>query len=561
VLAGILLAVAAAVAFVTQPIFVLPQLDADDYRHIDVVRQVRAGHLQPLTACIVENRWDHLWWIDSEEVVRFFRPTMMLSYFADELLHGSSAAGLLLTNALVYLACCLVAAWLLARLLRDTVAALLAGLLFAGFAAHAETIWYVAGRADSLAALAFLGTLALHLAPGRLRWLALPAYAFALATKELTLFVPVLALAADWLASGRAQGLLACLRARRGLYAGYAGLALVYLAARHLVLARAGGTDLPYPYFVVPSHPEFAAHLWHQVRTYGENLLLGGITPPFLRADQVAQWTSSGGTLLACAVPVGLAVLLRRDGRGWWFGLLAACTWLPTSLVYVSERFVFLPSFALAGAAGLVAARAAGAARVAALCLLAVWCAHQTWRLRLKNAAISQAPHDPIAIQEHVQRVAAKLPPGKPIYVLNVPSDVFGAQFFGSLVRVVLRDPARACHVLTIHPEEPGALATSAVERAADAVLDVRGVPALMTRSRWTFPWTSLARGTRVSRPTVGADVEILEGEAEHCRAVRFSLPHRLADCAVLRFTLPDVRIPAPRGEVIRAGRLDLLTP
>src|SRR5688572_16127965 len=81
-----LAAVTVVVAFVTLPIFTLPQLDADDYRYLDLVRQLRAGRVGWVMASIIENRWDHLWWIDCEQAVRFFRPTLMLSYLADDLL-------------------------------------------------------------------------------------------------------------------------------------------------------------------------------------------------------------------------------------------------------------------------------------------------------------------------------------------------------------------------------------------------------------------------------------------------------------------------------------------
>ncbi len=553
----ILAAVTLVVILLSASIVVVPQLDADDYRYLDLVQQWRAGQVDLRQASIIENRWDHLWWIASDQVVRFFRPTLILSYLFDVVVHGGSARGMLITNGLLYLATCLLATLLLARIVRHTGATALASVLFAGFAAHSETIWYIAGRNETLAALGFLLALWLHTGSGRARYLALPCYLFALASKELTLPLPLLALLLDRLVNRRAETWIACVRTQLTLYAGYVAAAAGYLLLRQYVLTSAGGSDLVFPYFVAPSRPDFPLHLWHQLRTYGENLLLGGITPPFLRADQVATHTTWFGTLLTCTAAPTIVWWLRRDPRAWFCVALAVCTWLPTSVVYVSERYLFLPSFGVAGIAGLAIVRAPRVFGV----LVGVWCAHQGAWLFHKNRVISQMPHDMTAVHEHLAKVAATLPPGKPIYVLSLPTDTFGAQFFANAVRVVLRDHKRECHVLSMLPDDLVGMRSASITRRSPHEFEVRGVPLLMQHSPWLFPWTTLATGTRVTRARLGCEVEIVDGDVDHCRAVRFRLPRPLDDCVFVRFALPSTHAPMLKGALIREGRLDIIKP
>src|SRR5262249_32119241 len=154
--AGTLLGVVVLVLWTCLPIFGLPQLEPDDYRYLSLVDDLRGGRVSWVAAATVENRWDHLWWIDTDAVVRFFRPTVILSFLLDDLVPGGSPAGLLATNLLLHLACCLLAALLIFRIAGSGLGAALGSLLFAAFACHAETIWYVSGRTDTLAALGFL---------------------------------------------------------------------------------------------------------------------------------------------------------------------------------------------------------------------------------------------------------------------------------------------------------------------------------------------------------------------------------------------------------------------
>lgn len=196
----------AVVVFVASwPAIQQPRLEAVDYRYLHHIQQVGAGEMGAVEAMTVENRWDHLWFMQEEGRIRFFRPTVLLSYAVDKAIWGGNhALGLTITNVLIHLACSMLVGFLLFRLLGAGWPALVAAVLFAGLAAHSECIWYIAGRTDSLAALGFLGAFALHTA-GR-RWWALPLFAFGFITKELVVVAPAIFAAYDgWIRDCKAE--------------------------------------------------------------------------------------------------------------------------------------------------------------------------------------------------------------------------------------------------------------------------------------------------------------------------------------------------------------------
>jgi hypothetical protein len=551
------------VAILVAPIFAQPQLDADDYRYFDLVRQLRAGEISWLSASIIENRWDHLWWIDTEQAVRFFRPTLLTSYFVDDLVHGSSFVGMFATNALLYWATCALATVLLFRLIAHRVGALLACLLFASCAAHAETIWYVAGRNETLAAIGFLGAFTLHLGSGRRRWLALPCFAFALLSKELTLPLPLLLLLHDRYIAGVAPTWLGTLRASTKLYAGYALIAVGYLALRTAVLAAHGGSALVYPYFVAPSHPDFWGHLVRQLRTYGENLFLAETTPPFMRADQEATFVNAARSALAGLALLALVVPLRRNPRLWLGLALAFVTWLPTCVVYVSERYLMLPSFGIALAGGLLLPWAKRQeVRWGVVALLLAWIASQALMLRHKNQAIIARPQNSLVLSEHLEKLRTQVDPKQPVLFANFPADIFSAQFMEPMLRHVWKEPQASCRIVSLLPdvEDLYRVGSMTARRRDERTLDVTSNGALVMRSRWQFPWAKLRAGMRFARPRLGLEVEVVDAQPDMATALRVHLPRPITDYTVLRFTPATGKFDS-FGEYIRAGRLIAITP
>ena len=334
------------ILFAAWPVLQHPRLEADDYRYLHQIQQWQLGEMTAIEAMTVENRWDHLWFMQEEGRIRFFRPTVVLSYGIDRLLWGNAyALGLTVTNVFIHFLCAVLVGLLFRRLIGPGWASALGTGLFAGLAAHAECIWYIAGRTDSLAALGFLGALVLHL-HGR-RWWALPLFAFGLLTKELVIVAPVIFMAYDYWMGGR--------RIDWKLYGSYAALAGLLLLIKKAALGGTG-SDFVYPYLIAPISSEFPQHLWLQFRSYAGNLLAAEVTVPFADAATVNQlnplWVPMVGSLV-----FGIIIwFLRKDRRVWLLLLLGFLSWLPTSFVYLSERYLYLPSIAFVGLLTLFAA-------------------------------------------------------------------------------------------------------------------------------------------------------------------------------------------------------------
>ncbi|MBU0755635.1 MAG: hypothetical protein KJ645_10885 [Planctomycetes bacterium] len=295
--------VAMIVVITSWPLFSNPQVESDDYRYLHQIQKLEKdfqGNF--LEASVVENRWDHLWWIDSKDKVRFYRPTVVLSYWLDARLFGDQViTGLLITNLIIHLLCACLATVILFRWIGASLPAILASGLFAAFLCHHEVIWYIAGRTDSLAALGFLAGLALHICSrnrARLRWLALPCYAFAFITKELTICLPLICLLHDRLLEKRDLPIKNYLKSYGYLYAAYAILAIGIQLLRSSIIGDSGARFAP-PYLISPLDPGFIAHLYTQVRSYSENLMTGNQALPFVQYEALNDSTTRLGCVLS----------------------------------------------------------------------------------------------------------------------------------------------------------------------------------------------------------------------------------------------------------------------
>ena len=294
-----------------------------------------------IEAFTVENRWDHLWFLDEPGRVRFFRPTVLISYALDRAIWGDAFAfGASLTNVAIHLGCCGLVVLLFTRWLGTGAATAAAALLFAGLWSHGEAIWYIAGRTDSLAALGVLGAVWLHgCARPPLRWLGVASFAFALFTKELALATPFVLASSDlWLRTPRVPW-PDRLRAEAPLYGAHVATAVGVLAVKSIAMGSSG--DLVFPYFVSPLRPDFPLHLLAQLQAYLGNLLLAEFAEPFATPERVQERHGWRGLGLGIAL-VGVCIWrLRDDPRAWFCASFGLLFWLPTSVVYVSERYLY----------------------------------------------------------------------------------------------------------------------------------------------------------------------------------------------------------------------------
>lgn len=538
------------VTWVSWPALEIPRLEDDDYRYLNLIQQLKTNDSADLLdALIVENRWDHLWFVNESGRVRFFRPTVVLSYALDWAIWGKRYAfGLTLTNVLVHLACSLLVAFLLFRWLGPGWPAVASSALFAGLWSHGECIYYVAGRTDSLAALGFLAALALHVAGDRrpsLRWWAIPCFAFGLLTKELVVGAPLVLFAHDRLVSDRHQTVRALLHAEWKLYAAYAVTGVAILLAKQLALGGQS-SDLVYPYFVPPFGHGFAEHLWLQARSYAGNLILAEWTIPFADAAIVALVHSPAGIVVGVALILAAGLLAWRDGRFWFLLLLAAVTWLPVSFVYVSERYLYLPSVAYVGILGLLVVKSPPKWHSTLALLLGVYAAFHAIELHAKARTIVQQPGSVREMAAQIEPVKESLVRGGRFLLVNEPGNIFRAQFAQAIFRILLDDPTLQVDVLTMMPGQdapawrrgdpfvPAMGAGVRLRRNGPRHLVLEGKPAapgqraqhVQEYGFTSFSWSRLDRPAEYRTPTLEAHV--LAGDSAGASKLEFVLPEPL---------------------------------
>jgi len=529
----------AVICWVAWPALRQPRVEGDDFRYLHRIQQLSAGHSENFVeAAIVENRWDHLWFLNEDGCVRFFRPTVVASYGLDWMLWGDRYAfGLTLTNVLFHMGCSLLVAFLFHRWLGRGWPAIMASILFAGLWAHGECIWYIAGRTDSLAALGFLGAFALHVAERpRLSWLAIPCFAFGLLTKELVVAAPLVFLAYDVLVARH--------RPRWKLYAVYAAATILVLGLKHIAMGGMS-SDFVYPYLISPLQPGFVEHVWLQMRSYSANLLLMQWTAPFADGATVAAMNSIAGIGLASGLLVVSGILLRRDGRFWLLILLGVATWLPASFVYLSERYLYLPSVAFAGLLGLLVSSRPAKWRNVLAVGLGVYAVFQATKLHGKHLEICEQPGSIREMAAQLDPVRGQIAKGGNLLLINVPGYFLRAQFMQETIRVLFDDPKLDVQVLTMMPGQNGTRVLPGnppPAMGADVVLRRSGENKLVVEGqlhqrvqeyeRFPFSWASLESDRKHHTPTL--DAQILTGGALGAMAIEFTLPDPIGQYQIL---------------------------
>lgn len=559
--AALLLAV---VAWTCAPALDGAQAEPDDFRFLATVQDLQAGLTGMLDASVVENGWDHLWWIDAGGTVRFFRPLMLASFYLDEVLHGSSPAGMAWTNVLLHAACC-VAVWLLLRrIVGPGWPALLASVLFAALAAHAEALWYFSGRNASLVTLFVVAAFLCHAGGRRRLWLRAAApvlWALALLAKETALVLPLVLLAHDRYVSPSGSSWKQVVRGGRRTWLVYLLVGAAFVGLRGVVLARHGGSDPVEPYFVPPWSDRFVPHLFAQLWTYGENLAWSGFTKPFLQPDELGEpYTSIEGLVLAFLLAATLGAVAVRCPRARPAAVLVLSAWLPASVVYVSERYLYLPSVGIAALVG-EGLRLAGGRRllagVAAL-VAAAWTANQGRILREKLAFMNGHLRAAPALYDALAPLHEEIARRPRLLLVDFPGDELHAQFVERQLRVHARDPRLRCLVLTTLPKrDPRARPSFAGERVLRIAAD-----GPILRDGGLMPRARLVAGGRVRRAALPFEVAVERLENGACTAARFEMDSPLERWLVVRFVpRSDLRGLERRGPLIATGRFEILRP
>jgi hypothetical protein len=532
------------VAYASLPVLRNPQLEPDDFRYLHQVRELQEHFWANLVkVSVVANSWSHLWWIDVHQAVRFFRPTIVLSYLLDARIHGyASPLGLLTTNILIYAACVALACLLMYRWLACGPALFLSAMLFASFSCHGEVIWYVAGRTDSLAALFILLSLAFHLYGSDrrwLRWLAVPSFALGLVSKELALLVPPAIFLLDWLAADPPATAAGVLARDWALYFSYALVSIAVLSCRAIALSGSAA-GYPFPYFVMPGQPEFLAHLWGQLNGYAANLLVAAPVIPMRDPTPLAT-PMTIGALVGVLTLLAIASYLLRRQRLYWIVLgLGVAAWGTTIVVYVSERYLFLPSFAVAVIVGLLLSNLHRTRRrsfcVAAI-LVSVWIGHQAYSLEAKDQNIAGNPRLPQRMGDELQHLKSSMTNSTKLLVLNLPGECIQAQFAEDQFRTQLDLPDLDVTVLTLMPlvaDMADSLKAVRESEYSFVIDSSRSLPVLV-RLDEPFPWVDLGSGSEYLSKN-GIRVEIEDGNLTVARRLRVTLPEPLSHYTLMRW-------------------------
>lgn len=372
----------------------------------------------------------------------FFRPVNSLAFWLDHRLWGLDPRGYHATNLALHVAACFLVFRVALRLgrlgllpaAREPLVPVGAGLLFAVLHAHTESVIWISGRTDLLAAALGLAALDAHLGwrlhGGAVRRLAsLALLALALGAKEAAASLPLMLAVVEWSRLERSLGVAARLRRVGRTLGPVVALGVVYAVWRSLVVGNLVGG------YGAAEHLRLSPGLvFDTLRHALERMLVPVREVPWSGA---ARWVFGAGSLAAL---LALAWRARRRGLVALRGAAAASAALLLALFVAAllpvinldlrtadsqgERVLYLATAvgAIALAAG-IGALPRPSWRLAALAALTLYHAAGTLVLARNWETASTIA------REAVERVLAE-DPGEPLYVLGAPASYRGAHLF-----------------------------------------------------------------------------------------------------------------------------------
>jgi tetratricopeptide (TPR) repeat protein len=286
----------------------------------------------------------------------YYRPLQALTYLIDYSIWGLHPLGYHLTNVLLHVGVALLLQRLVALLLQNATAGLIAALLFAVHPIHTEAVTYVAGRSDPLSALFMLAALlwfACDPRPGLSapRLLSLTAFFLALLAREAAVVLILLLVLVErmrptehetcppWRDSAvRCAPYLAVLAAYVAWRAAVVGLAAHVSTAPaqvplHLRVCTMGQVIVEYLALLLVPLDQHMERLVHPAASCLEASVLGA-------------------TVLMGAIFAGTAACRRRArpvalGVAWFFiALLPVSNLVPLS-TFMAEHWLYVPSMGL----------------------------------------------------------------------------------------------------------------------------------------------------------------------------------------------------------------------
>jgi hypothetical protein len=339
-----------------------------------------------------------------------------LSLALDRLVWGDDFRGRHLTNLLLHLAVVVAVFRLIDGLRLSFARAWLAAALFAAHPIHTYNVSALMGRTDLLCTLFFVTTVAAcsETRSGRLGgpWIAAPALALALLSKELAVTAPL----AACLVLALKRELRSNLTTVLWLFA----VDAAYLVLRFTLL-RPNEQDLAVYLQVVP------LQLVRNLLYYAGGLVFPFASFPLRSVVESAPFLAVGVGLFLLAIPAWWLWRRRLSlDLSFWFG----CGWVVLTLLPVlllfQRRFLYLASVGLCAAFSSVLGslpRPAGRATATAVLLLFAWRVHDAsveWRLAARRSAAT--------LEELAPRVEALK--GRDLFLVNVPAGLGEAHLF-----------------------------------------------------------------------------------------------------------------------------------
>jgi protein O-mannosyl-transferase len=282
----------------------------------------------------------------------WYRPLLIVSYLHDYLLWGTNFVGWRITSLGLHLVNAWMVFYLTLKITHEEWIAFLAGFIFAVHPIHPESVAYLAGRHDPLAAFfylaAFLSFILYCQSRSRVYGaLSILCFVFALMSKEIAITLPIVLVAYTLILTKRGDEQIST--RGFGLIALHAFTLVLYLVFRIVAVGDVGGyrdaTGTPLVF-----RPDPLIALFSFIITPVRHFLF-----PFNQAVPYVRLVRPG---LAVVFGVSLLLLSRRAHllrrRSTMFGLIFLClSVLPTyHLLYISpqlnnSRYLYLPTIPL----------------------------------------------------------------------------------------------------------------------------------------------------------------------------------------------------------------------
>lgn len=320
----------------------------------DDIRQIVGNDLIRDNRLILKALTSDVWAFkgDGETAIsNYWRPGFVLWLILNHRLFGlESPAGWHATSILLHVGVVYLALRVMRTLGVPRGVAAASAIIFAVHPVHVESVAWISGSTDPLAALLMLATLLLYLRRDAKPTAAvLGVYALALLTKELSILFPAIVVVVLLLRNNDAESGGSSWKAAFWKAAPFALMGAAYLAARYAVLGHFQGQGAWSPGVLVTlaTTPSMLAFYLRQIAApiwLGPNYPIRAVG-----ADNLSMWNFVLPAAVVLLVALAVAGLARR-WRPAWFGLAVALLILPAMNIaafvpeeLVHDRYLYLP--------------------------------------------------------------------------------------------------------------------------------------------------------------------------------------------------------------------------